>query len=26
LSNKNGKGTVENIYDEFLKPVLRFIW
>lgn len=26
LSNENGKGTIENIYDENLKPILRFIW
>ena len=25
LSNQNGKGTVENLYDEYLRPVLRFI-
>lgn len=25
ISNNNGKGTIENIFDENLKPVLRFI-
>lgn len=25
LSNLNGKGTVENIYDENLKPLLRYV-
>ena len=26
ISSKEGKGTIENIYDEFLRPILRFIW
>ena len=26
ISNLNGKGTIENIYDKNLKPLLRFIW
>ncbi len=25
LSANEGKGTIENIYDEYMKPVLRFI-
>lgn len=25
LSNQNGKGTVENMYDEYMRPILRFI-
>lgn len=25
ISNNNGKGTVENIYDENFKPLLRFL-
>lgn len=25
ISNQNGKGTIENIYDEFFRPVLRFV-
>lgn len=25
LSNDNGKGTINNIYDENLKPILRYI-
>lgn len=25
ISNYNGKGTIENIYDENLKPILRYI-
>lgn len=26
LSNQSGKGTVDNMYDEYLRPILRFIW
>ena len=26
LSNSNGKGTIENIYDENYKSILRFVW
>ena len=26
LSQNNGKGTVENIYNEFLRPILEFVW
>ena len=25
VSNSSGKGTVENMYDEYLRPILRFI-
>ena len=26
ISSKNGKGTIDNIYDEQMKPILRFLW
>lgn len=26
LSNSKGKGTVENVYDETYRPLLRFLW
>ena len=26
ISNQNGKGTIDNIYDEYFRPILRFIW
>ena len=25
ISNSDGRGTIENIYDEYLRPILRFI-
>ena len=26
ISQNNGKGTIENIFNEYLRPVLEFIW
>ena len=26
LSQSNGKGTIENIYDDYMRPVLEYIW
>ena len=26
VSQNHGKGTVENIYNEFLRPILEFVW
>ena len=26
ISQINGKGTIENIYDDYLRPVLEFVW
>ncbi len=26
LSQTNGKGTIENIYDDYFRPVLGFVW
>lgn len=26
INNNHGKGNIENIYNEFLRPVLEFVW
>ena len=26
ISAGEGKGTTDNIYDEYMRPILRFVW